>query len=123
LLCGCGLQVSSPDLFQLTRTGQGAKLTLLVNDGGTIRCNGQSAKPLPNSMLLDARHLVTALDKDAKAKLRLPGSAQSVFTFELRMSSGTVTFADTAAAAHPELAQTELFALSAARGPCGLGAT
>ncbi|RDJ93938.1 hypothetical protein B4Q13_18415, partial [Lacticaseibacillus rhamnosus] len=35
-LAGCGLSVQSADLFVLTRTGQGATLTMLVSDGGTI---------------------------------------------------------------------------------------
>ena len=39
--------MQSPDLFLLTRTGQGATLTLLVNDGGTIRCNGGKAAAWP----------------------------------------------------------------------------
>ena len=42
VLAGCGLNVQSADLFLLTRTGQGPKLTLLVNDSGTIRCNRDS---------------------------------------------------------------------------------
>ena len=46
-LAGCGLNVASPDLFVLTRTGQGGKLTLLVNDGGTVRCNGGKVSPCP----------------------------------------------------------------------------
>ena len=36
LLAGCGLDVKAPDLFLLTRTGQGKRLQLLVSDGGTV---------------------------------------------------------------------------------------
>ena len=32
VVAGCGLNVASPDLFVLNRTGQGKPLTLLVND-------------------------------------------------------------------------------------------
>src|SRR5579875_3410657 len=39
-VAGCGLNVQSPDLFLLTRRGQGQTLTLLVNDDGTVRCDG-----------------------------------------------------------------------------------
>ncbi len=49
LLAACGENVQSPDLFVLTRTGQGQTLTLLVNDSGTIRCDGRAAKPLARS--------------------------------------------------------------------------
>ncbi|MGN6170705.1 MAG: hypothetical protein ACTHQQ_21440, partial [Solirubrobacteraceae bacterium] len=61
LLCaattGCGLEIQQPDLFLLTRTGDGAKLTLLVNSGGTVRCNGSSAKAVPDKLLIRARDL------------------------------------------------------------------
>jgi hypothetical protein len=71
-------------------------------------------------MLLAARHLVTELTKDAQQKLRLPAAPQSVFTFTARLSTGTVAFADTAAAGHPELAHAELFVEQVATDPCGL---
>src|SRR5579859_7554502 len=118
---GCGLNVQSPDLFLLTRAGVGSKLTLLVNDGGTIRCNGGRARPLPDPLLLDARQLASDLDKDVQSKLRLGGRA-GVYTFSVRLQDGTLTFPDTAAAHHSELARAELFALQAAQGPCGLAA-
>ena len=57
LLSGCGLNVTSADLFVLTRTGQGQKLTMLVSDGGTIRCNGGRTRALPNALLLQARDI------------------------------------------------------------------
>jgi hypothetical protein len=120
-VAGCGLQVSSADLFALTRTGPGKPLTIVVNDTGTIRCNGGATRLLTDAVLLQARALVTNLDKDAKAKLHAPASAGSVFTYKMQMQDGTISFADTSAFAHPELAQAEQFAVQAARGPCGLG--
>ncbi|MBO0705546.1 MAG: hypothetical protein J2P39_09515 [Candidatus Dormibacteraeota bacterium] len=118
LAAGCGLNVQSPDLFMMTRTGQGSSLTLLVNDSGTIRCNGGASKSLPDSMLLTARDLANSLNTDAKAKLRLRASPRTVFSYRVKLSDGTITFPDTAAAAHNELAQAELFAVQAAQGPC-----
>ena len=47
--------MASPDLFVLHRTGQGSTLTLLVNDSGTIRCNGGKPKSLSDALLLDRR--------------------------------------------------------------------
>lgn len=120
LATGCGLDVKSPDLFMMTRTGQGSSLTLLVNDSGTIRCNGGASKSLPNSMLLSARDLANSLNTDAKAKLRIRTGPRSVFSYRVKLSDGTITFPDTAAAAHNELAQAELFAVQAAQGPCRL---
>ena len=71
LAAGC-FDVQSADLFLLTRTGQGGKLTMLVNDGGTIRCNGGKAKPISNTLLITARDLADNLAKDAQKKLTIP---------------------------------------------------
>ena len=71
LLAGC-FDVQSPDLFLLTRTGQGGKLTLLVNDGGTIRCDGAKAKPISDNALVTARDLSDNLVTDAQNKLDDP---------------------------------------------------
>jgi hypothetical protein len=123
VLVGCGLDVQSPDLFQVTRTGQGQKLTLLVNDAGTIACNGAKRKALPDRLLLQARDLSTALNRDAKAKLSYPGAPpDSVFSYTVKVQNGTFTFPDTAARARKELAQLELFVVQAAADPCGISA-
>jgi hypothetical protein len=119
-LAGCGLQVASPDLFSLTRTGPGAKLTLLVNDSGTIRCNGKPAQPLPDPLLLQARSLATTLATDAQHNLRLAGTSQSVFSYKIELQQGSVTFSDISAHGRSELTEAEAFALAAAQGPCGL---
>ncbi len=119
VLAGC-FDVQSPDLFALTRTGSGGRLKLLVNDGGTIRCNGGAAKPLPDKLLLQARDLATMLDNDAKRGLRILPGANSVATYSIKLQHGTISFPDTAARRHSELAQAELFAVQAAQGPCGL---
>jgi hypothetical protein len=116
---GCGLDVQSADLLLLTRTGAGRKLTLLVNDSGTIRCDGGAAKTLSDPLLLDARQLASDLGADVQHKLK-PGGRAGVYTFTVRLQQGTLTFPDTAAAHHSELARAELFALQAAQGPCGL---
>ena len=120
LLAGCGADIQSPDLFVLTRTGQGQKLTLLVNDSGTIRCDGRPAKKMSDRLLLVARDLADTLDQDAKAKLRLPTPSNSVFSYKVRLQDGTIYFPDTAGSSHQELAQAEQFAVEAAQGPCGL---
>jgi hypothetical protein len=117
-LAGCGLNVASADLFVLTRTGQGSSLTLLVNDGGTVRCNGAGAVTLPDPQLLQARDLATSLDTDVKSHLKLAPSPHSVYRFSVKLQDGTLTFPDTAATAHKELSQTELFALQVAETTC-----
>ena len=121
-IAGCGLDVASPDLFVLHRTGQGQTLTLLVNDSGTIRCNGGKAKPISDPLLLDARDLAKDLDQDVQDNRRFPQPAK-VFSYRVTLQDGTLAFSDAAAARnpkYPELARAELFAAQAAQGPCGL---
>jgi hypothetical protein len=116
---GCGFAVQSPDLFLLTRTGQGGTQQILVNDDGTIRCNGGKARTLPDPLLLSARDLATSLDSDVKNKLRLrPPTAASVYSYRVRLQDGTLVFADTDAPGHKELAQAELLMAQALQGPC-----
>ena len=120
VLGGCGLNVQSADLFLVTRTGGGPKLTLLVNDGGTVRCDGGSARSLPDALLLQARDLANSLGGDAQRNLRIPSPSDSVFRYKVRLQSGTISFPDTAAATHPNLAQLELLTVKAAQQACGL---
>ena len=121
-LAGCGLAVQSPDLFVLTRVGEGHKLTLLVNDGGTIRCNGGPARSLPDPLLLQARDLASSLGGDAQERLHITPRPGSVYRYTIRLAQGTISFPDSATAGgkYPRLAQAELFALQAAQHPCGL---
>jgi hypothetical protein len=118
-LAGCGLDVESPDLFQVTRTGPGPRQSMLVNSAGTIACNGGKPKQLPDPLLLQARDLATSLSKDVK--LRFARNAHTVFTYRVNVQNGTFTFPDTAASAHKELAQMELFFVQAGANPCGFG--
>jgi hypothetical protein len=123
LLSGCGLNVTSADLFVLTRTGQGQKLTMLVSDGGTIRCDGGRTRALPNALLLQARDIASSLDSDVKAHRTFPPKPGSVFTYRVELQDGTLTFADTSATAkHQELSRAELFAVQAAQSGCGIAA-
>jgi hypothetical protein len=118
-LAGC-FDVQSPDLFLLTRTGQGGKLTLLINDSGTIRCDGGKAKPVSNTTLITARDLSDNLGTDAQNKLTIPNAPGSVYYFRIRLEQGTVSFPDRAAASRKVLAQAELFAAQTAQQDCGL---
>lgn len=117
---GCGFEVQQPDLFLLTRTGQGGKLTMLVNYGGTISCNGGPQKQIPDSLLIQARDLGQTLDSDAQAKLDIPNGPHTVYSYSIKLPDGTIHFPDSAGAQHSELAQIQLLALQLAQGPCGL---
>lgn len=115
LLAGCGLDVQAPDLFLLTRTGVGRRLTLLVSDDGTIRCNGGSPKQLSGKLLIQARDLAPTLGSDAQRGLHIPRGPNSVAMYTVRVQQGTISFPDTAARTHSTFAQLELFAL---QSPC-----
>ena len=117
-LAACGFEVQAPDDFLMTRTGQGPKVTFLVNDAGTIRCDGGRQRPITSALLISARALVTSLQGDAQKHLNLPQASNSVYRYTVRMQLGTISFPDTAAARHHELAGVEQFALQALAGPC-----
>jgi hypothetical protein len=119
-LGGCG--AAAPDVFLLTRSGSipGARLTLLVNDSGTVRCNGGAPRALPDKRLLDARRIAEDLSEEAQEDLSLPAPRGSVLRYRLRTEDGTVTFSDEDAGRRPEFAPVIVFARSVAQDVCGL---
>jgi hypothetical protein len=119
-LAGCGLNVQSPDLFLLTRTGPGGKLTLEVSDGGAIRCNGGHARTISSARLITARDLADNLSSDAGHNLDLPTAPGSIYTFRILLQQGTIRFSDRDTSGRPNLAQAALFATEAAQQVCGL---
>jgi hypothetical protein len=118
LLAGCGFDVEAPDLFVVTRTGPGPKVTMLLNGSGTISCDGAKPKQLPDPLLLQARDLSESLNNDVK--LHFARNARSVFSYTVKVPNGTFTFPDTAGSARKELAQLELFVVQAGADPCGI---
>jgi predicted small lipoprotein YifL len=121
-LVGCGEDVKGADLFLLTRRPSGHRngpqLSLLVNDSGTISCNGGRPKPLADPLLLQARDLASSLNGEAGLRLLTPPN--SVFHYYIVLPYGSVSFPDTAAVHHPLLAQVLQFELKASRQACGL---
>jgi hypothetical protein len=117
---GCGIDEQAPDLFLLTRTGPGPKLTLLANDGGTIRCDGGKPRTLPDALLIEARDVAQDLDKDARKGLAIKSPPGTVFDYRIKLEHGTITFPDSAARSRKELSEATLFAAQAAQRACGL---
>jgi hypothetical protein len=95
LLSGCGQM--SPDLFEVQRSGKdaNANVDLVVNDGGTVRCNKGNDIALPGKQLLDARELARQLEKQASLSIELPPAANSILRYRVRTDNGSVAFSDT----------------------------
>jgi hypothetical protein len=91
---GCG--TPPPDLFEVKRTGEdrNANVDVVVNDGGSVSCNGKE-HALDADRLLRARQLLRDLEPQAELHLELPPGPQSQLRYRVRMEAGTVAFADT----------------------------
>lgn len=116
-LGGCGYNVELPDLFALTRTGPGGKLTMVVNESGQITCRGRHGM-LTSAQLITARDLADNLSGAATSKLAIAPSPGSVYYYRVKLQQGSIAFPDRAAATHRYLGQVEAFALRAAARYC-----
>ncbi len=96
LAAGCGESVTLPDLFVVTRTGGAPRhtLTVLVNEGGAVRCDGGSPHQLSDPQLILARGIAEELNSPSAKHLSLPARAGSVFGYYVRDPEGSVRFAD-----------------------------
>jgi len=93
-LAGCG--TPPPDLFEVDRTGpdRNANVSVVVNDGGKVSCNGKE-HPLDADRLLAARQILRDLEPQAELHLDLPPGRNSELSYRARMQAGTVAFSDT----------------------------
>lgn len=119
-LAGCGAEY--PDLMVVSRSGElpGARLELLVSDGGDASCNGGEAHQLPPRFLLDARDIVRALTEQTIENEVYPRSARSLLRFRLRTEDGSVEFADTDGTRDPDLGRLIAFTRRTAQEICDL---
>lgn len=117
---GCGESVELPDLFLIQRTGGAGKLTLLVNEGGAVHCDGGPARQLSDSQLVLARGLQEELLTPSSKHLTLPPRPGSVFSYAVRDEKGAVRFADNSAGQPSALRQLQAFVLEVAQKVCGL---
>src|SRR3954447_16266635 len=120
VLAGCG--TPSADLFAVDRSGSvpGAKLAMVVSDGGTVRCNGAEPVDLTNNHLLAAGELQRDLKDAAERHLELAARPGSVFRYEVRTPDGSVRFADNSPGARGALARLTLFVRQVAMQRCRL---
>jgi hypothetical protein len=119
LFAGCG--TPSPDLFEVTRSGEdrNANVTMVVNDGGRVTCNGREHK-LDADRLLRARELTRDLDQPAELGLELPPGPNPVLSYRVRMEAGSVAFSDTSRDNPSEFLRLAAFTKDVAERVCGI---
>jgi len=119
LLAGCGSP--PPDLFEVQRSGSdpNANVTVVVNDGGSVSCDGKS-HALPAPQLLRARQLLRDLEPQAQLHLALPPGPNSVLSYKARMEAGNVAFSDTSRGNPKSFLQLAGFTKDVTEDVCGL---
>ncbi len=119
MLAGCG-GITAPDLFIVERTGNapGARLTVLVNEEGGVRCNGRAAPKLYDAQLVQARALQEELKAPAGEHMSLSARRGSVLAYRVRDEDGTVLFADNSSGQPKVLRNLALFVLQVAEAQC-----
>lgn len=119
LVVGCG--TPSPDLFEVQRRGEdpNANVEVVVNDGGSVSCNGKS-HGLDADRLLRARQLLRDLEPQAELHLELPPGPQAQLRYTARMEKGTVSFADTSKGNPPSFLALAAFTKDLTERVCGL---
>ena len=119
VLAGCG--TPPPDLFEVKRTGEdrNANVDVVVNDGGSVTCNGKQ-HPLDGDRLLTARELHRELIPQAELHLELPPGPQPQLSYSARMEAGTVSFSDTSRGNPKPFLALAAFTKDVAEDVCGL---
>jgi hypothetical protein len=96
-----------------------AKLAMVVNDDGTVTCNGRQHE-LPAKNLLEARALTRDMGNSAKLALDLPPRPGTVLSYRVRMQAGTIAFSDTSRPLPPVLFRLQAFTKDVSEDVCGL---
>ncbi|MEI6791656.1 MAG: hypothetical protein WCK97_00305 [Actinomycetes bacterium] len=126
LLVGCG--GPSADLYVLQRSGSipGAKLTMIVGDGGTVRCNGGKEFEISSAQLIDARAIVDDLNGDdkqpgpARKTVNLKPGKYAILRYNVRTEFGTVAFSDSSRGQPPVFFKLATLTRDLAKHVCGL---
>lgn len=118
---GCG-GVRAADLFIVQRSGSTpqARLTLLVNEEGVVRCNGGSPLRLSDPEIVKARDIQEELHDPASKHLSLPALPGSVLSYYVRDVDGTARFSDNSPRQPAVLHQLALFVLETSQQLCHL---
>jgi hypothetical protein len=119
VVTGCG--TASPDLFEVRRSGpdRAANVTMVVNDGGTVTCNGER-HDLGAKRLLRARELERTLSEQAELGIELPPGPRSNLSYRVRLEAGTVAFSDTSRGSPQSFFELAAFTKDVAERVCGI---
>ncbi|MEZ0293762.1 MAG: hypothetical protein ACAH82_14550 [Solirubrobacteraceae bacterium] len=119
LVAGCG--TPSPDLFVVDRSGpdRNANVELLVNDGGSVTCNGKK-HPLDADRLLKARQLERDLEPQAELGIQLPKGPGTDLSYTVRMEGGTIAFSDRSSGVPNTFQRLAAFTKDVTERVCGL---
>ena len=126
LLAGCG--GPSADLYLVERAGStpGARLTMLVGDGGTVTCNRGSQEPITSAQLIEARAIADGLNGDeeepgpAARGVELAPQPGSIFRYRVRSEAGVVAFSDNSKAQPEAFYRLARLTRRLAKDACGL---
>ncbi|MBB4664359.1 hypothetical protein [Conexibacter arvalis] len=116
---GCGGAYS--DLLAIERTGSlpDARVSFVINDGGTIRCDGGEEEQLPSKLLLEARDIVDALRAEFEARTVYPRSSSALLRFRAETADGEMAFSDVDGPRDPDVARLVLLVRRTAQQMCG----
>lgn len=119
LAAGCG--TPPPDLFEVKRSGEdrNANVDIVVNDGGSVTCNGKKHE-LKADLLLRAREVLRQIEPQAQLHLELPPGPGSQLSYTARMEAGTVSFSDTSKGNPEPFLQLAALTKDIAEGVCGI---
>jgi hypothetical protein len=120
LLAGCGGSYS--DLLAVRRTGSlpDARFQFVINDGGTISCQGGRERPLAAKLLLEARDIVRALQPQFEDNRPYPPSPDALLEFRAQTADGDLAFADVDGARDRDVARLVALTRRVAQRACGL---
>ncbi len=119
VVAGCG--TPSPDLFVVDRSGPdpNANVELLVNDGGSVTCNGDE-HPLDADRLLKARQLERDLEPQAQLDIQLPKGPGTDLSYAVRMEGGSIAFSDRSAGIPNTFQRLAAFTKDVTERVCGI---
>ena len=129
LLAAAGRGGPSRRLFAVARAGAvpGARLDLVVDDGGFVRCNHGDSKEISSQQLIDARDIARQLDGEpdkepgpAKRNLTFAPRPGSILRYDVRTQEGSVAFADNSAGQPAVLFRVAELTRDLAKQVCGL---